>query len=261
MKLAGKVAIVGGASRGIGKDIALAFAAEGAKVVVVARSEVEPDPRLPGTIHQTVQEIAAAGGQAIAFKADISDEEQINAMVKCAIETYGRIDILVNNAAVLVPRGILDLPTRHIDLHNKVNIKGPILCIRAVLPTMLQQQQGWVINVSSRAAVFPGPGPYKNTTPSRAFMYAATKAALERLTQAMAMEYQDQGISFNVLSPTGRIRTPGNVFGMTKPGETPEPFEQAVNMGKSAVFICCQDPHTFTGHLLFDDEVVQTYKL
>jgi citronellol/citronellal dehydrogenase len=261
MKLADKVAIVGGASRGIGKDIALAFAAEGAKVVVVARSEVEPDPRLPGTIHQTVQEITAAGGQAIAVKADISDEEQVNAMTQRTLDTYGRIDILVNNAAVLVPRGILDLPTRHIDLHNRINIKGPILCIRAVLPTMLQQQQGWIVNISSRAAVFPGPGPYKNVAPSRAFMYATTKAAVERLTQALAMEYQDQGISFNVLSPTERIRTPGNVFGMTRPGETPEPFEQAINMGKSAVFICCQEPRTFTGNLLFDDEMVQTYKL
>ena len=261
MKLAGKVAVVGGASRGIGKDIALALAAEGAKILVVARSEVEPDPRLPGTIHQTVQEISAAGGQALAFKGDISDEDQVNAMAQHALDAFGRIDILVNNAAVLVPRGILDMPTRHIDLHNKVNIKGPILCIRAVLPTMLQQQQGWVINISSRAAVFPGPGPYQQVAPTRAFMYAATKAALERLTQAMAMEYQEQGISFNSLSPTGRIRTPGNVFGMTKPGETPEPFEEAINMGKSAVFICSQDPRTFTGNLLFDDEVVRTYNL
>ena len=145
MKLAGKVAIVGGASRGIGKDIALAFAAEGAKVVVVARSEVEPDPRLPGTIHQTVDEIKAAGGEAMAVKADISDEAQVETTAKSALDAYGRVDILVNNAAVLVPRGILDLPTRHIDLHNRVNIKGPILCIRAVLPTMLQQHQGWVI--------------------------------------------------------------------------------------------------------------------
>lgn len=261
MKLTDKVAIIGGASRGIGKDIAVALAAEGAKVAVVARSEVEPDPRLPGTIHQTVQEIEAAGGQAIAIKADISDEEQIDAMVKRTLDAYGRIDMLVNNAAVLVPRNILDLPTRHIDLHNKVNIKGPILCIRAVLPTMLQQQQGWIINISSRAAVFPGPGPYKDIAPTRAFMYAATKAALERLTQTLAIEYQDQGISFNALSPMGRIRTPGNVFGMTKPGETPEPFEIAEAMGKGAVYICSQDPHTFTGNILFDEEMVRTYNL
>ena len=261
MKLADKVAIVGGASRGIGKDIAVALAAEGAKVMVAARSEVEPDPRLPGTIHQTVDDIQAAGGEAIAVKADISDEEQIDAMVKRTLDTYGRIDVLINNAAVLIPRNILDLPTRHIDLHNKVNIKGPILCIRAVLPTMLEQQQGWVINVSSRAAVFPGPGPYQDVQPTRAFMYAATKAALERLTQHLAVEYQNQGLSFNVLSPVGRIRTPGNVFGMTKPGETPEPFEVAEAMGKAAVYICSQEPSAYTGNILFDGEMVRQYGL
>jgi NAD(P)-dependent dehydrogenase (short-subunit alcohol dehydrogenase family) len=92
-------------------------------------------------------------------------------------------------------------------------------------------------------------------------MYAATKAALERLTQSLAVEFQEQGISFNVLSPIGRIRTPGNVFGMTRPGETPEPFEVAEAMGKSAVFICCQEPRTYTGNLLFDEEVVRRYDL
>ncbi|MGE3539102.1 MAG: SDR family NAD(P)-dependent oxidoreductase [Candidatus Tectimicrobiota bacterium] len=261
MKLAGRVAIIGGASRGIGRDMAVALAAEGANIVVVARSEVEPDPRLPGTIHQTVADVQALGGTAIAVKADISDEDQVTAMTKSALDAFGRIDILINNAAVLVPRGILDLPTRHIDLHNRINIKGPILCIRAVLPTMLAQQKGWVINVSSRAAVFPGPGPYKDVPSTRAFMYAATKAAIERLTQGLAVEYQDQGISFNVLSPIGRIRTPGNVFGMTKPGETPEPFEEAIDMGKGAVYICSQDPRSFTGNILFDAELVRRYNL
>ncbi len=262
MKLAGKVAIIAGASRGIGRDVAVALAVEGAKIVVVARSEVEPDPRLPGTIHQTVADVQAVGSEAIAVKADISDEAQVEAMVTSALEAYGRIDILMNNAAVLVPRGILDLPTRHIDLHNRINIKGPILCIRAVLPTMIAQQQGWIINVSSRAAVFPGPGPYADdAVPSRAFMYATTKAALERLTQGLAVEYQQQGISFNVLSPIGRVRTPGNVFGMTKPGQTPEPFEEAIAMGKSAVFVCSQNPRTFTGNILFDEEVVRQHDL
>src|SRR3989449_5845626 len=128
MKLAGKVAIVGGASRGIGKDIALAFAAEGAKVVVVARSEVEPDPRLPGTIHQTVDEIQAAGGEAIAVKADISDEAQVETMAKNALDAYGRIDILVNNAAVLVPRGILDLPTRSEEHTSELQSRLHLVC-------------------------------------------------------------------------------------------------------------------------------------
>ena len=261
MKLAGKVAIVTGSSRGIGKDIALAFAAEGADIVVAARSESQPDPRLPGTIYETAQEVEALGRRTIAVKTDVTDEEQVASMVQTTRNTFGRIDILVNNAAVLVPRGILDLPTRHLDLHYRVNIKGPILCIRAALPTMLQQGQGWIINISSNAAVFPGPGPYKDVRPVRAFMYAATKAALERLTQGLAVEYQGQGISANVLSPVGRVRTPGNVFGMTPPGGTPEPFEKAEAMGKAAVFIASQPPHAFTGNILFDEELVRRYQL
>jgi NAD(P)-dependent dehydrogenase (short-subunit alcohol dehydrogenase family) len=261
MKLAGKVAIVTGSSRGIGKDIALAFAAEGADIVVAARSESQPDPRLPGTIYQTAQEVQALGRRALAVKTDVTDEEQIAAMVRRSLDAFGRVDILVNNAAVLVPRGILDLPTRHFDLHYRVNLKGPILCIRAVLPTMLQQGQGWIINISSNAAIFPGPGPYTDVRPVRALMYAATKAALERLTQGLAVEYQGQGISANVLSPVGRVRTPGNVFGMTPPGGTPEPFEKAEAMGKAAVFIASQPPQSFTGNILFDEEMVRRYQL
>jgi citronellol/citronellal dehydrogenase len=261
MQLAGKVAIVTGSSRGIGKDIALAFATEGADIVVAARSETPPDPRLPGTIYDTAKEVEALGRRALAVRTDVTDEEQVAAMVQRTLDAFGRIDILVNNAAVLVPRGILDLPTRHLDLHYRVNLKGPILCMRAVLPTMLQQRQGWIINISSRAAAFPGPGPYRDVQPTRAFMYAATKAALERVTQALAVEYQAQGISVNVLSPTGRVRTPGNVFGMTPPGGTPEPFERAEAMGKAAVFIASQPPQSLTGHILFDEEVVQRYGL
>jgi len=261
MTLAGKVAIVTGSSRGIGKDIALAFAAEGADIVVAARSEREADPRLPGTIYATAQAVEALGRRALAVKTDVTDEEQIATMVRHTLDAFGRVDILVNNAAVLVPRGILDLPTRHLDLHYRVNLKGPILCIRAILPTMLKQGQGWIINISSNAAIFPGPGPYQAVRPTRAFMYAATKAALERLTQGLAVEYQAQGISANVLSPIGRVRTPGNVFGMTPPGGTPEPFEQAEAMGKAAVFIASQSPHMFTGHILFDEEVVRQYQL
>ena len=261
MKLAGRVAIVTGSSRGIGKDIALAFAAEGADVVVAARSETQPDPRLPGTIYETAKEIEGLGRRALAVKTDVTNEEEVATMAQRTLDTFGRIDILVNNAAVLVPRGILDLPTRHFDLHYRVNLKGPILCIRAVLPTMLQQEQGWIINISSVAAKFPGPGPYTDVQPVRAVMYAATKAALERLTQALAVEYQAQGISVNVLSPVGRVRTPGNVFGMTPPGGTPEAFEKAEAMGKAAVFIASQPAGAYTGNLVFDEELVRQHHL
>ena len=261
MQLAGKVAIVTGSSRGIGKDIALAFAAEGSDIVVAARSETAPDPRLPGTIYETAQAVESLGRRALAVKTDVTNEEDVAAMVNRTLETFGRIDILVNNAGVLVPRGILELPTRHLDLHYRVNLKGPILCMRAVLPTMLKQGQGWIINISSVAAKFPGPGPYSGVPPTRAFMYAATKAALERLSQALAVEYHAQGISVNVLSPAGRVRTPGNVFGMTPAGGTPEPFEKAEAMEKAAVFIASQLPRSYTGHIVFDQELIDQHHL
>jgi citronellol/citronellal dehydrogenase len=261
MKLAGRVAIVTGSSRGIGKDIALAFAAEGADIVVAARSETEPDPRLPGTIYDTAKEVEALGRRALPLKTDVTSEEEVAALAQRTLDAFGRIDVLVNNAAVLVPRGILDLPTRHFDLHYRVNLKGPILCLRAVLPTMLAQQQGWIINISSVAARFPGPGPYRDIQSTRAIMYAATKAALERLSQALAVEYQAQGISVNVLSPAGRVRTPGNVFGMTPPGGTPEPFERAEAMGKAAVFIASQPPGVYTGNIVFDEDLVRQHQL
>jgi NAD(P)-dependent dehydrogenase (short-subunit alcohol dehydrogenase family) len=92
-------------------------------------------------------------------------------------------------------------------------------------------------------------------------MYAATKAALERLSQALAVEYQAQGISVNVLSPAGRVRTPGNVFGMTPPGGTPEPFERAEAMGKAAVFIASQPPGVYTGNIVFDEDLVRQHQL
>ena len=112
---------------------------------------------------------------------------------------------------------------------------------------MLQQGQGCIINISSRAAVFPDQVPTKTCRPLRAFMYAATKAALERLSQGLAVEYQAQGISVNVLLP-GRARADArNVFGMTPPGGTPEPFEEAEAMGKAAVFIASQPVAAFTG--------------
>src|SRR5919106_4524295 len=104
MTLAGRVAIVTGSSRGIGKDIALALAAAGADIVVAARSETPPDPRLPGTIYDTATEVEALGRRALAIKTDVTDEEQIAAMVQRTLDTFGRLDILVNNAAVLVPR-------------------------------------------------------------------------------------------------------------------------------------------------------------
>ncbi len=261
--LAGKVAFITGASRGIGRDVAVALAAAGANIVVAARSETQTDPRLPGTIHTVASEVEAQGVRALAVKLDVSKDEDITAGVEQALATFGRIDILINNAAILVPGGTRDIQPRHIDLIYRVNMRAPIMLIRAVIDLMAGGGGGHIINVSSRAAVFPGAGPYdpEQAARARGAFYALSKAGLERYSQGLAMELQPDGIAVNVLSPAGRIATPGNKFAGNSRDQPDLEFEEAVDMGKAALWLCEQDPRSYTGHILFDKDVVREQKL
>ena len=252
--LDGRVAIVTGSSRGIGEDVARALAAAGAKVAIAARTEEVRDKRLPGTIHSVAGGIRAAGGEALAVRMDVRDPESIAAGVERVAEEWGRVDILVNNAAILVPGSIETVQPRHLDLIWQIDLRGPLLLIRACVPHMKAAGGGHVVNVSSRAGVFPGPGPYAETRASGGF-YAMVKAGLERYSQALAMELQADGIAVNVLSPIGRIRTPGNVWAENDPENPSLEFERAPHMAKGTVWICEQPPAAFTGHILFDEEL------
>lgn len=137
LPLQDKVAIVTGASRGIGKAIALALAKEGAKIVVAARSEVEG--RLPGTIHRTVGEIRMLNSDALAVRTDVPKEDEIKEMVWKAIKHFGHLDVLVNNAGVYAPESLVEIATKRWDLVMSVNLRGMFLCTRAVLPHMMKQ--------------------------------------------------------------------------------------------------------------------------
>jgi NAD(P)-dependent dehydrogenase (short-subunit alcohol dehydrogenase family) len=170
MKLKDKIAIVTGSSRGIGKAIAKAYAREGATVIVAARTE-QAGGRLPGTINQTVEEIAAFGGRAIPIRTDIGDEASIEAMVKQTLEIFGRIDVLFNNAGILFSSLIGDTTLKRWELVMKVNVTGTFLCSRAVLPTMTAQRSGSIINMSSVAAAstwgaFTMPSPRRRSSAS-----------------------------------------------------------------------------------------------
>jgi citronellol/citronellal dehydrogenase len=253
MTLEGKVALVTGASRGIGADIARYLGRAGASVAVAARSETVPDPRLPGTIHTVAAEIEAAGSKALAIRMDVRDPQSIADGVARTAEHFGRLDIVVNNAALLVPGTIESLKERHIDLLWEVDLRGPIFVIRHAIPHLRAAGGGQVINISSRAAVFPGPGPYENPRKGGTF-YGLLKAALERMTQGLAMELQEDRIAVNSLSPEGVIHTPGNMFGANDKDNPKLEFEEAALMGKAAVWICEQPP-TYTGHILFDNEL------
>lgn len=253
MTLEGKVALVTGASRGIGADVARAFGAAGASVAVAARTEEVTDPRLPGTIHTVANDITSAGGKALAVRMDMRDPESIAAGVKQTVDAFGRLDIIVNNAAILVPGSIESIQPRHIELIWQIDLRGPIMLMREAIPHIRAAGGGHIINVSSVAGVFPGPGPYENPRGGGPF-YGMIKAGLERLSQSLAMELQQDNISVNVLSPQGRIQTPGNLFAQNDKENPNLDFETATYMAKGAVWIC-EQPVTYTGNIKFDEDL------
>jgi 7-alpha-hydroxysteroid dehydrogenase len=274
-RLESRVAIVTGASRGLGRAMALALAAEGAGVAVVARTEAEWDARMPGTIHETVEAIRASGGRAIAVPADLSVEEELVKVVDTTRATFGPVDILVNNAAITtggrppapgsapkqaktVQLGeaptFLSFPLKAYRLHFAVNVFAAFRLMQLVLPGMYEAKRGAIINVSSNAAFHPGEGPYAASGSAALLAYGSTKAALHNLTQAVALESASRGVAVNVLIPSLPIPTPGSQAllagqDITQWG-TPERFAQA------AIALALVSPDERTGQILFHEDVL-----
>jgi len=245
----GKIAIVTGASRGIGKAIALGYAREGATVVVAARSETAPSERLPGSIHETVDEIQAAGCHALAVRCDVTDEISVNAMVEKALAEFGRVDVLVNNAAVDFPSKVADMPLKRWEVVFRVGLTGPFLCCRAVLPAMIEQGGGSIINISSIAGSERGTG-----TVGYSAAYAATKAGLDRFTWALAAEVGRDNIAVNAVMPSKVIDTEGMRMWATE--EQKQHFAPPDMIVTCAIFLAKQDAHGVTGCIASDDEYV-----
>ncbi len=206
-RLEGKVALVTGASRGIGKATAELFAREGAKVCVNYFSGEKE-------ANEVVKGIRSRGGEAIAVKADVSKEAQVIAMVEEAIKHFGKIDVLVNNAGILLPGDLLNMTDENLDLMFAINVKGTIYCARAVAKKMLERGQGGkIVNLSSNAGLGTS---FKGTT-----AYALTKAAVLILTKRFAYEFKGQNINVNCVAP-GYTDTD-----MPHRGRTQEQFLQA----------------------------------
>ncbi|MFC2016756.1 SDR family NAD(P)-dependent oxidoreductase [Chloroflexota bacterium] len=251
MKLANKVIIVTGSSRGIGKALAIAFSKEGAKVVVAARTEEEGKSggsrTLPGTIHKTVEEIKAAGGTAIAVKTDVTNEELVNTMAHRTLEEFGRIDVLVNDAGVDFHSLVIDTPLRRWELFWRVNVLGPILCSKAVLPTMMEQRSGSIINITSGSARTRNPG---------GALYGMTKAALERFTFVLAEEVREYNIAVNALAP-GPIKTEAAV--LLQLSEDWVGWKSPATVAPAAIFLACQDAKSFTARQVDAPEFRRTW--
>ena len=207
MRLQNKVAVVTGASRGIGRAVAVAMADEGADVVVTARSTEASPSRLPGTIEETVREIEALGRRALAVPCDISQEAAVEELAKSVQEHFGHIDILVNNAAVNVWSSFADISMKRWDLVLNVNLRGTVLCTKAFLPGMIERASGRVVNVSSGAAT-----DLKIAAELGIVPYAVSKTAVETLTQGLALELEPQHIAVNCLRIESSVVTEGARF-------------------------------------------------
>jgi len=234
-KLAGKVAIVTGASRGLGKAIAILFSREGASVIVAARSE--DTKSVPGTIHETAEAIRAEGGTAMAVRCDVTNGEEVKGLAQRALDEFGQIDVLVNNAGGPYQYEKLETyPMWRLDKALALNVKGVFMCTQAALPTMIKQQRGCIINLSSGAAqTFRYPGDT---------VYGMTKAAVERFSLGLAREVREHNISVVAVQP-GAVKTEGAEVLYPK-GFDWTGWQEPLDAAKPFVWLACQTAETFT---------------
>jgi NAD(P)-dependent dehydrogenase (short-subunit alcohol dehydrogenase family) len=256
--LQGKVAIVTGSSRGIGKVLALRLAQEGADIVVCARSQEQGE--LPGTIGETAAAVEGLGSRALALKLDLANDADIDAVVDRTLGAFGRIDILVNNAVIVGPRQpFLGGDAAFIDLAYQVNVRGPYRLAQRVSEIMAAHGGGTIVNITSGAARHPQPPVVAATAADLDSMdpsYGITKAALDRITTAYAGELKAHNIAIVSVSPglviTERIRQAAirrNVdFARA---ESPDVIA-------SAVALICRDAMQYTGRVLAARDLVTT---
>ena len=262
-KLDGRIAIVTGASRGIGEEIARLFAAEGARVVCAARTLNEGDHRLlSGSLSGTVGKIEAAGGKAVAVTADVSSHEDCQRLVTTAQEAFGTPDILVNDAALTYYKPIIDYSVKHWVKAFAVNVHGPFMLSQLVLPGMVERRRGAIVNISSGSAIGPGRTPFKDARPATGgTMYGATKAALERFTQGLAQEVAGQNIAVTALSPSQVVATPGTVYHKLVSAIDDPRGEPPAYMARAALLLASEPADRVNGRVTYSQQLLAEYGL
>jgi citronellol/citronellal dehydrogenase len=253
------VALVTGASRGIGAAAARRLAAEGARVALVARTLHErEDAPLPGSLHRTAAEIAEAGGEAIAVGADLSQPDQRAHVVPQVTARLGPVEVLVNNAAAAIYAPAAEMALRHRHLLFELNVHAPVDLAQAVLPAMRASRQGWIVNVSSATSTAP-PGPPFAETTMATVPYGASKAALERFSVGLAAEVHADGIAVNCIAPVAAVRTEGAaaLVGDRIDEDRFEPIEMIVD---SIVYLASCPPEECTGQVLLTTTLRERFR-
>jgi citronellol/citronellal dehydrogenase len=253
-ELDGKVAVVTGASRGIGAQIARRFAAAGAGVVVTARTTDPGQSPLAGTIGETTEQILAAGGTAIAVPADLSRREDRERLIAQARERLGPPDILVSNAAVSYFARVEDFTPRRYQLMLNVLVEAPFHLATLVAPGMRARGEGWILNISSIAARHPSlpPGGWAATGST---VYGMCKAALERLSTGLAAELYADNVAVNALSPSQVVPTPGTLFHHITTADNPDSEPPSV-MAEAALQLCHRAPRSLTGRIAYSQDLL-----
>ncbi|CAJ1509256.1 SDR family NAD(P)-dependent oxidoreductase [[Mycobacterium] burgundiense] len=242
---AGKVALVTGASRGLGKAIAQRLAQAGATVAVTART-MEPDPKYVGSLQQTVREIQAEGGSAVAVACDLSRSEDRARMFADVIDGVGAPDIVVNNAAVTFLRPLDGFPERRAQLMVEMHLLAPLHLTQLAVPVMRERGAGWILNITSVGAEPPVGPPFSDFDVNAGFgVYGTVKAALNRLTKSLAAELYADGIAVNAAAPSNPVATPG--AGSLDLAKTDT--EDIELITQTALVLCTGDPKSLTGRV------------
>jgi citronellol/citronellal dehydrogenase len=242
--LSGKVAIVTGASRGIGRAVALAFAREGADVVIAAKSDAE-NPKLPGTIFTVAKEVESLGRRALPLRVDVRDDAEIEAMADQTISAFGRVDILVNNAGALFWQAVLDTPMKRYDLINDINARGAFACTRAVVPHMLKGAGGHVLVYSP---------PIDLTALPNKVAYCISKFGMTMLAHGLAAELKDRPFSINALWPVTAIESFATInFNLGGP----QIWRKPDILADATLAIVKKAPGTLTGQALLDEDFLR----
>jgi citronellol/citronellal dehydrogenase len=240
----GRVAVVTGSSRGIGRALALGLARAGWAVVVAAKSVAGRD-KLPGSIYTVTEEITAEGGQALPIQVDVRDERQIETMARQTLDRFGRIDVLINNAGALHWKSLLETPAKRFDLVMGVNARAAFLCARAVLPAMVQQKWGHIVNMSPPFDLAMVPG---------RIAYSISKLGMTLLTVGLAQEVKEHNVAVNSLWPVTIIESQASInWGLGSPAQWRKPDI----LVDCVLRLVQKEPASLTGQALLDEDFLR----
>lgn len=245
MSLKGKVAIVSGASRGVGRAVALSLAKEGCNVVIAAKS-TEDTPELPGTIYSVAKEVEALGVKALPIKCNVREMEDITNLVDQTKKEFGRIDILINNAGALWWQPMMNTPEKKFDLMMEVNAKATFFLCQAVLPSMMENKWGHIINMSP---------PVDLTMLKNHIGYFISKYGMTMVSHGLAEEMREHNIAVNSLWPRTMVESYATInWGLG----TPDMWRKADILADSTLAIIKKDPSVLTGQALIDEDFLKS---